>query len=185
MIEFDGQGVPSSVLVVTPHPDDSELGCGGTIAKWISQGTEVTYLLCTNGDKGSSDPYITSNELKRIRSQEIEEACKVLGINNLVQLGYGDGELEDTPEFREKIVKNIRIFKPEVVMVTDPVRHKFYVHRDHRIAGQVVLDSLFPYARDRLHYIEHEAEGLSPHKVKNVMFWGSEEPDSYVDISGY
>ena len=185
MIEFDGQGVPNSVLVVTPHPDDSELGCGGTIAKWISQGTEVTYLLCTNGDKGSSDPDITANELKRIRSQEIEEACKVLGINNLVQLGYGDGELEDTPEFREKIVKSIRIFKPEVVMVTDPVRQKFYVHRDHRIAGQVVLDSLFPYARDRLHYIEHEAEGLSPHKVKNVMFWGSEEPDSYVDISGY
>ena len=70
-------------------------------------------------------------------------------------------------------------------MVTDPVRHKFYVHRDHRIAGQVVLDSLFPYARDRLHYIEHEVEGVSPHKVKSIMFWGSEEPDSYVDISGH
>ena len=74
MIEFDGQEIPKSVLVVTPHPDDSELGCGGTIAKWISQGAEVTYLLCTNGDKGSSDPSITSNELKRIRGQEIEEA---------------------------------------------------------------------------------------------------------------
>ena len=185
MIEFDGRGVPKSVLVVTPHPDDSELGCGGTIAKWISQGAEVTYLLCTNGDKGSSDPSITSNELKRIRGQEIDEASKVLGVKNLVQLGYGDGELEDTSEFRERVVKNIRIFKPDVVMVTDPVRHKFYVHRDHRIAGQVVLDSLFPYARDRLHYIEHEAEGLTPHKVKTIMFWGSEAPDSYVDISAH
>ena len=185
MIEFDGDGIPENVLIFSPHPDDSELGCGGTVSKWASMGSEVNYVICTNGDKGSNDPDIDSVNLACLRSDETKNASKVLGVKNLIELGYEDGFLEDTAEFREQIVKIIRIYKPQVVMVTDPVRHDFYVHRDHRIAGQVVLDALFPYARDRLYYPQHENEGIYPHKVKNIMFWGSEEPNSFVDITGH
>ena len=98
---------PERALVFTPHPDDSELGCGGTIAEWVSSGTVVTYVLCTNGDKGSSDPDMTSAKLATIRSEEQEKAARILGVSNVLKLGYADGFLEDTSEFREKIVKAI------------------------------------------------------------------------------
>ena len=174
---------PERALVFTPHPDDSELGCGGTIAEWVSSGTVVTYVLCTNGDKGSSDPDMTSAKLAAIRSEEQEKAARILGVSNVLKLGYADGFLEDTSEFREKIVKAIRTYKPDVVLATDPIRTKFYLHRDHKITGTVVKDALFPYARDRLYYPEHEKEGLLSHKTRDLLLWGSESPNAYVDIS--
>lgn len=174
---------PERALVFTPHPDDSELGCGGTIAEWITSGTVVTYVLCTNGDKGSSDPDMTSEKLAVIRSEEQNKAAEILGVRNVLKLGYPDGFLEDNSEFREKIVRAIRTYKPDVVLATDPLRTKFYLHRDHKITGIVVTDALFPYARDRLYYPEHEKEGLLSHKTPDLLLWGSESPNAYVDIS--
>ena len=175
--------VPARALVITPHPDDSELGCGGAVVTWIRQGTEVVYLLCTNGDKGSSDPEMTSPKLAELRKIEQQKAAEILGVLEVVRLDYEDGSLEDTPFFRGQIVKVIRRFKPDVVLFTDPLRTGFYLHRDHRIAGSVALDALFPYARDRLHYPEHESEGLLPHKTSDALMWGSESPDTFIDIT--
>ena len=175
--------VPARALVITPHPDDSELGCGGAVVTWIKQGTEVVYLLCTNGDKGSSDPDMTSPKLAELRKIEQQKAAEILGVLEVVRLDYEDGSLEDTPFFRGQIVKVIRRFKPDVVLFTDPLRTGFYLHRDHRIAGSVALDALFPYARDRLHYPEHESEGLLPHKTSDALMWGSESPDTFIDIT--
>jgi LmbE family N-acetylglucosaminyl deacetylase len=175
--------VPARALVITPHPDDSELGCGGAVVTWIKQGTEVVYLLCTNGDKGSSDPEMTSPKLAELRKIEQQKAAEILGVLEVVRLDYEDGSLEDTPFFRGQIVKVIRRFKPDVVLFTDPLRTGFYLHRDHRIAGSVALDALFPYARDRLHYPEHESEGLLPHKTSDALMWGSESPDTFIDIT--
>ena len=169
------------VMVVTPHPDDAEIGAGGTIASWVKQGREVILVVCTNGDKGSSDPNMTSEMLPQIRHQEQMEAAKILGISEVIFLDYPDGCLEDTPEFRGELVRLIRKHRPDVVMTSDPYR-RYIWHRDHRITGIVTLDAIYPYARDRFCYPEHIAEGLEPHRVKEVYLWGSEEADTYIDI---
>ena len=174
---------PDRAMVVTPHPDDAEIGCGGTIARWIREGTRVVYVLCTNGDKGTSDPDMTSERLAEIREREQAEAAALIGVEEVIYLSYPDGGLEDTSEFREQLVRAIRQHRPEVVFCTDPHRTTFYLHRDHRICGQVTMDAVFPYARDRLHYPEHERQGLAPHKVGEVLFWGTENPDEYIDVT--
>ena len=84
---------PERALVVTPHPDDAEIGCGGTVAGWIAQGTEVFYVLCTNGDKGSQEPDMTSERLAQIREREQAEAAAALGVKEVVYLRYPDGAL--------------------------------------------------------------------------------------------
>jgi len=170
------------VMVVTPHPDDAEIGAGGTIASWIRQGREVIYVVCTNGDKGSSDLDMTSERLAKIREQEQREAAKLLGVSEIIFLGHPDAGLEDTPVFRGELVRLIRKHRPDMVITADPYR-RYLWHRDHRITSIVTLDAIFPYARDHLSYPEHIAEGLAPHKVKEVYFWGSEEPDTFIDIT--
>ena len=175
--------VPRTAMVVTPHPDDAEISCGGTVANWIRQGASVYYVLCSDGSKGTDDPDMTPARLAKIRHSEQLEAAKTLGVKEVVALGYPDGELEDTREFRGQLVRALRRFRPEVVICPDPYRVSFYFHRDHRIVGQVTQDAVFPYARDRLHFQEHEAEGLVPHKTGTLMFWGPEEIETYVDIS--
>ncbi|MBF8264501.1 MAG: PIG-L family deacetylase [Dehalococcoidia bacterium] len=170
------------ILVVCPHPDDGEFGAAGTIAKWTDEGKEVFYVICTNGDKGSSDPNMTSERLAKIRRQEQQAAADVLGVKEVIFLDYPDGGLEDTPQFRGDIVRLIRYFKPKVLLTSDPYR-KYIWHRDHRITGRVALDAVFPYARDRLSYPEHEAAGLSPHKVEEIYCWSSDEPNVCIDIS--
>lgn len=174
---------PRKAMVVTPHPDDAEIGCGGTVGKWTKEGCEVVYVVCTNGDKGTSDPKMTPAALAEIREKEQKAAAQTLGVKEVVFLRYPDGELEDTRKFRGELVRQIRIHRPEVVITVDPFRKSFYLHRDHRITGQVTLDAVFPYSRDLLHYPEHMAEGLKPHKVSEVYLGGSEESDTFVDIS--
>ena len=175
---------PERALVVIPHPDDAEIACGGTVARWIREGTQVYYVVCTNGDKGSDDPQMTSERLAEIRVAEQLEAARILGVKEVVMLGYPDGELEDTREFRKQLVRAIRRFKPQVVFCPDPVRQNSYWHRDHRICAQVTLDAIFPYARDHLHFPELlKEEGLEPHKVRTLLLWGAEHPDTYVDTS--
>ena len=175
--------VPKKFLVSTPHPDDAEMGAGGTIAKWIKEGAEGVLVVCTNGDKGSSDPEMTSERLAAIRQKEQLAAAKVLGIKEVVFLRHPDGELEDTREFRGDLVREIRRHKPDVVLTVDPYRRSFYQHRDHRMTGLVTLDAIFPYARDHLSFPEHKELGLEPHKVGSFYLWASEEPDTRIDIS--
>ncbi len=177
---MDGSGI--RVMVVTPHPDDAEFGAAGTVASWVRQGREVLYVVCTGGDKGSSDPDMTSERLSQIRQQEQRKAAKILGVSQVIFLGYPDGGLEDTPAFRGELVRLIRKHRPDVVMTADPYR-KYLWHRDHRITGIVTLDAIFPYARDHLSYPEQIAEGLTPHRVKEVYLWGSPEPDTFIDVT--
>ncbi|MFC2058120.1 PIG-L deacetylase family protein [Chloroflexota bacterium] len=173
---------PGRVMVVTPHPDDAEFGCAGTIAQWIREGSEVIYVVCTNGDKGSGDPDMTSERLTDIRRKEQLAAAEVLGVKEVIFLDHPDGGLEDTPLFRGQIVREIRRFRPDLVFCADPHR-RYHWHRDHRISATATLDAIFPYARDHLFYPEHKAEGLTPHKVKEACTWGAENPDTFFDIS--
>ena len=155
---------PKRVLLVTPHPDDAEGGCGGTIAGWIKEGAEVVYILCTNGDKGSGEPEMTPERLAAIREREQLEAAQVLGVKQVVLLRHPDGGLEDSRQFRCEVVREIRRHRPDVVMCVDPFRRQTHAHRDHRVSGQVTIDAVCTYAWGRLYFPEHiTEEGLQPH----------------------
>ncbi|MCH8194721.1 MAG: PIG-L family deacetylase [Chloroflexi bacterium] len=174
---------PKTVLVCTPHPDDAEIGAGGTIAKWAKEGAKVVLVVCTNGDKGSADPEMTSARLAAIREKEQRAAAKVLGVSEVVFLNHSDSELEDNREFRGDLVREIRRHKPDVVMTTDPHRRGFYQHRDHRITGQVTMAAMGHMSRDHLSFPEHKELGLEPHKTGYVYLWGSDNADTHIDIS--
>jgi len=173
---------PVYCLVIAPHPDDSEFGIAGTVAKWTREGKAVAYVICTNGDKGSSDPEMTQERLAKLREVEQKAAADILGVRDVVFLRYPDQGLEDCPEFRKDLVKQIRYFRPEIVASCDPYR-RYIWHRDHRICGQVVLDAVFPYARDRLAYPDLDEQGYAPHKVKTLYLWGAPDINHRVDIS--
>ncbi|MFC1941001.1 PIG-L deacetylase family protein [Chloroflexota bacterium] len=173
---------PAQVMVVTPHPDDAEFGVAGTVARWTHEGKEVIYVVCTNGDKGTSDINMKPEELAKIREQEQLAAAKLLRVREVIFLRYPDQTLEDTPEFRKEIVRLIRMSQPEIVVTADPYR-RYIWHRDHRIAGRVVLDAIFPYARDIHAYPDLLEQGLQPHKVKEVFLWASEDPNHCSDIT--
>ncbi len=172
----------AQVMVVTPHPDDAEYGVAGTVARWVSNGKDVIYVVCTNGDKGTNDANMKPGALVRIREQEQLAAAKLLGVREVIFLRYPDQTLEDTPEFRKEIVRLIRMYKPETVVTADPYR-RYIWHRDHRITGQVALDAIFPYARDYLSYPDLLEEGLQPHKVREVWLWATEDPNYRSDIT--
>ncbi len=173
---------PADILVIMPHPDDSEFGCAGTIAKWTKEGKSVIYVIITNGDKGTSDRTLTPEKLSVIRQSEQRDAARVLGVKGVVYLGYPDQGLEDSPDLRKSVVRQIRTYRPSVVVTLDPYR-RYIWHRDHRIAGQVVLDAVYPFARDYLAYPDMIDEGLEPHKVKEMYLTASEDPDYYADIT--
>ncbi len=169
-------------MVVTPHPDDAEFGVAGSVARWAREGKQVVYVVCTNGDKGTSDRTVSPESLARMREREQLAAADVLGVREVTFLRHSDQCLEDTPEFRKQIVRLIRMYRPETVVTSDPYRRYFW-HRDHRIAGQVTLDSVFPYARDHLAFPELLMVGLEPHKVKGMLLWGSDDPNYCIDIT--
>ena len=175
---------PESILVVTPHPDDSESSSGGTIAKWCAEGKKVVLVVCTNGDKGTSDHSINPEDLAKTREAETLNAAKAYGLSEVVFLRMQDQGLEDNDEFREKIVRHIRIHKPRLLLTIDPNR-LYMRHRDHSVTGRVALDAVFPYARDHLAYPEHIAAGIEPHKVEEVWLFRSEQPNIHVDVTEY
>jgi len=172
----------AQVMVVTPHPDDAEYGVAGTVVCWVSQGKEIVYVVCTNGDKGTSDASVKPEELAKTREEEQIAAANLLGVREVIFLRHPDQGLEDTPEFRKEIVRLIRMYRPETVVTADPYR-RYIWHRDHRMTGQVTLDAIFPYARDIFSYPDLTKEGLDPHKVKEVLLWGTEDVNYRSDIT--
>ena len=173
---------PCDILTIIAHPDDAEFGAAGSIAAWTAEGKTVVYVVCTGGGKGTSDRNVSPADLERIRQQEQRAAASVLGVSEVVFLGMEDQGLEDTREFRETLVRLIRRYRPETVISSDPYR-RYLWHRDHRIVGQVVMDALFPYARDHLAYPDLLEEGLEPHKVQEALFFGTDEVNHWIDIS--
>jgi LmbE family N-acetylglucosaminyl deacetylase len=169
-------------LVVAAHPDDTEFGIAGTVALWTQQGKKVAYVICTNGNKGTSDPHMLPEKLTEIRKGEQVEAARTVGVADVIFLGHDDQSLEDTSGFRKELVREIRRYRPRLVAAPDPYR-RYIWHRDHRIAGQVALDAVYPFARDRLAYSDLIKEGFEPHKVREMLFWGAEQPNHFVDVT--
>ena len=177
--------IPERAMVVFAHPDDAEIGSGGVIAKWINAGCEVTYVLCTTGDAGTADRALTPAQLVEKRAAEQQAAADAMGVKHLVMLGYPDGHLKPTDEFLGDVVRAIRTYKPHTVFAHDPYRTKGFQHRDHRAVGITVTDAVYPFARDHLHFPEHiTREGLEPHKTRELWYWGMDEPEIIVDVTG-
>jgi LmbE family N-acetylglucosaminyl deacetylase len=176
--------VPDRAMVIFAHPDDAEIGSGGVIARWVAAGCEVAYVLCTDGQAGTADRELSPAELIARRAAEQRAAADFMGVRHVEMLGYPDGELEDTRAFLGDVVRAIRRLRPHTVFVHDPYRIRGFQHRDHRKAGIVATDAVYPYARDHLHFPEHiTRDGLEPHKVRELWYWGADEPDVIVDVT--
>ena len=178
---------PRRALAVSAHPDDTEFGCAGTAALWSKEGWEFYYLILTNGNKGTSDPNMTPQMLAPIREQEQRAAAKVVGVKDVFFLGYEDGELVYSRELLGKVVRYIRQLKPYAVFTNDPetifVRDSFVNHPDHRCAGLVTVDAVYPAARDRWNFPEQIDEGLEPHKVSELYITSFDKANFKVDIT--
>ncbi|MBI3964276.1 MAG: PIG-L family deacetylase [Chloroflexi bacterium] len=174
-------------MAIFAHPDDAEYNVAGSAALWAREGREMYYVLCTDGGKGSSDRTITPARVAEIRAAEQREACGVLGVKDLICLGFEDGQLTPSIELRRELVRAIRRIRPDVVCCPDPTmrysRGRYLNHPDHIATGEAALAAIYPSARDPLMFPELLAEGLEPHKVLEVLVWGSAEPDLCVDIS--
>jgi len=174
---------PGRVLAVYAHPDDPEVSCGGSLARWASAGAEVHVLICTMGDKGSSDPNVDPRELAERRAGEVAAAARVLGVAGHEVLPYADGEIENTAELRGRLVGAVRRLRPDVVVCPDPTAvffgSSYFNHRDHRVVGWATLDAVSPAAAMPHYY----RDAGPPHQVGRVYLSGTLQPDAWVDVT--
>jgi LmbE family N-acetylglucosaminyl deacetylase len=175
------------VLVVAAHPDDIELGAGGSVALWTSQGAQVTYCLVTDGGAGSNQPGANLPELIQQRQAEQCEAAAIVGVTDVRFLGYKDGILQHTLELRRDITRLIREIRPQRVIISDPTMvfaGNFYInHPDHRAAAEAALYAVFPSAGTRPIFPELLDEGYEPYDVAELYIQFTEKPDEVIDIS--
>lgn len=158
-------GNKDRILVVMPHPDDCELYCGATVARLIKSGKRVRVIKMTFGDRGNKQIPISQIALRKIREKEDRAAMRLLGIKDEdnIYLGIGDGEIEHDLKTIGKVAYQIRLFKPQLIITTNPQDYiirfdkdiNWINHRDHRNTGRIALDAAYPYARDLLFFPEH------------------------------
>ena len=176
----------ASALVIFAHPDDGEFMCGGTVAAWAKEGTEVHYCVVTDGSAGSNEPGVTREDMIPIREREQRAAAEVLGVTSLHFLGFRDGELEVNRDTRKALTRVVRRVRPEVIVAPDPSRlwsgTGYINHWDHKQAGTLALCAVMPDAPSRPQFSELLEEGFEPFEVPNLWL-SAEEPDTYVDIT--
>jgi len=176
-------------VAVVAHPDDPEFGFGGSVAKLAGDGSEVTYVIVTDGCQGGEDPSVPDAELTATRYAEQRAAAEVLGVTDVVFLGFRDGHVAPDVELRRAITREIRRFRPELVLTHAPVRALLGTgigafHPDHMAVGEATLCAVYPDARNPRAFRELLAEGLEAHKVKEVWLPGFDQADHYVDATG-
>jgi len=168
------------VMCVQPHPDDTDVAAGGTVAKLAARGVEIVYVTLTDGRLGTYDPKVRPEELAEERRKEQEKAARILGVKDLVWLGVRDGELQPTVEIRWKLVGLIRKFRPDLIMTPDPWL-TYEAHPDHRYTGILASEAAFfaplPHAASR--------GDLQPHTVRYVAYYWTRRPNTFVDVSDY
>ena len=168
-------------LVIGAHPDDNEFGAGGTIARLAREGWDITFIICTNGNKGSHDPGMSSFRLSELREGEQRAAADALGVGKIIFLRNNDGELEPTPALRAEIALYIRHFKPHYVFTHDPWK-LYMLHPDHRAVGFATIEGIVS-ARDHLFMPGLGQIGIGVWRPQALFLWGAEQPDHFEDIS--
>jgi LmbE family N-acetylglucosaminyl deacetylase len=169
------------LLVITPHHGDPELGIAGLVARLTGEGKNVVYIICTNGDKGTSITTFKAQELSVIREKEQRDAAKVLNVSETIFLRYPDLGLELTPGLGRDILTLILKYKPEVVATCDPTQ-RYLSNPDHRVAGRAVLDAVWPYAMAQNSYPELRQNGEC-HRVNEILLWQAAEPNYFCNIT--
>jgi LmbE family N-acetylglucosaminyl deacetylase len=176
-----------TILVILAHPDDPEFFCGGTLARWVKAGHEIHYCILTCGDKGSAGGY-TPEQLTNIRHEEQLNAAAIIGVKSIQFLDHEDGYLLPTLEIRREVVRVIRQIRPSILVTCDPsnlfVRENYLNHPDHRYAGQVVLDAVFPAAGNRYFFPELlSKEGLEPYTPREIWISLTSNPNVSLDVT--
>lgn len=180
---------PKIILAISSHPDDLEFGASGSVAKWIRNGVQVHYLICTDASKGSSEGSISPAQLIRLRRDEQKAAAEILGVKSVTFLDYEDGVTEASPALKRDIAREIRRHKPDTVVTRDPkelynAAIGYINHNDHRNVSLATMDVVYPLARDHLSFPELMAEGFEPYLVADLLFMPFDEPSYIVDITG-
>jgi len=178
------------ILVILAHPDDPEFFCGATLARWARAGHRITFVLLTCGDKGRNDHNkdIPGDALCTMRHDEERAAASIIGADAVHFLDWPDGYLIPNLDIRRDVVRQIRRFKPDVLVTCDPEtlfpRGSYRLnHPDHRYAGQIVLDAVFPAAGNDLYFPELLDEGLEPHQPEEVWVSLTNEPNVIIDVT--
>lgn len=186
-VKLNNYYLPESALVIVAHPDDIEFSCAGTLARWAAAGTRIYYVLCTSGEVGIAEPGMSKEKATMIREEEQLRAARVIGAEEVVFLREPDGMLQPTIELRKKLVREIRRFRPEVVICGDPTivwaGDTYINHPDHRAAATAALDATFPAAGQPHLFEELEAEGYFAHKPRKVFVTGWSQTDYYINIT--
>ena len=179
--------IPESAMAIVAHPDDIEFSCAGTMARWAKAGARISYVLLTSGDVGIAEPGMTRARAIEIREAESRAAAQVAGATEIIFLHEPDGMLQATLEVRKKLVREIRRFRPEVIITGDPTvvwaGANYINHPDHRAAALAAIEATFPAAGQPNLFEELQAEGLTAHKPRKVYVntWG-DPADVYVNI---
>lgn len=178
---------PLRVLVVTAHPDDIEFGCAGSVALWVDEGAEVTFVIVTDGSTGTTDTGLMGERLAEVRREETVLAAKIVGVESVVFLGYRDGYVEHTLELRRDIAREFRKARPHRFVVMDPQSLPggwFVNHPDHRAVGQASLDITITAGTTPGHFPELLDEGLEPWRgLKEIYLQGPGGGEHAVDIT--
>ncbi len=178
--------VPESAMAIVAHPDDIEFSCAGTLARWARAGARIAYVLCTSGDVGIDEPGMSRSQAVEIREAEQRQAAAIVGANEVIFLREPDGMLVATLELRKKLVREIRRFRPEVVVCGDPTivwaGNDYINHPDHRAAATAALDATFPAAGQPNLFEELAEEGLAAHKPRKVYVTSWDGADVFVNI---
>jgi LmbE family N-acetylglucosaminyl deacetylase len=179
---------PDRFLVVAAHPDDADFGPAATAAKWIDEGSVGWLVCCTSGDAGAEDPDTDPLELAALREREQRAAADVVGYAGVTFLHMPDGALVNDLVLREHLVREIRTFRPDAVLATDPEnlfpRDAGVNHTDHRAAGFAAVDAVYPAARNPMAFPWLARDGLASHRVRRLYLFWTHKPNAYVDVSG-
>lgn len=185
----EGWDSQKEILIILAHPDDPEFFLGGSIARWIKAGHTVRYVLLTQGDKGAKDVKLTPKDISTLRIAEQRAAGAYLGVASVDFMDYEDGYIVPDLEMRKKVVRYIRKYRPQILVTCDPTNifpsPQYINHPDHRYAGQVVVDAVFPAAGNHFFFTELVDEGYLPHEVEEVWMSLTHQPDVTLDVSEF
>jgi LmbE family N-acetylglucosaminyl deacetylase len=178
---------PGRFMLIVAHPDDADFGPAATAARWIDEGSTGWLVCCTSGDAGGEDPDLDPLELAALRESEQREAARIIGYAGVTFLHQPDGALANTLALRELLVREIRTFRPDAVLATDPevifYRGGGVNHTDHRTAGIAAVDAVYPAARNPMAFPALARNGLPKHIVRRLYLFWTERPNAWIDVS--
>ncbi|MFT0846688.1 PIG-L deacetylase family protein [Actinomycetaceae bacterium L2_0104] len=173
------------VLGVFAHPDDADVGSGGTLAHLAAEGASVSIVVATLGGAGGFCAE-GQDRISDVRRQEQLDSAADLGIESVNFLGYIDGELRPTVDVVRDIVAQIRIHRPTLVVTMSPEHNWTSVsasHPDHRAVGEATIQAVYPAARNPFAFRELLGAGLEPWTVEEIWLQGHQQPNYFFELS--